>query len=167
MKAVRKRLANLPEKAKPDEIDAADLDLYDEQEDGSLSLRTDMRQSLIGEVDRMIEHQQLRAENERLRLERDTKIIHDAVRSAMEQVGVKPGLIDSAVAHFLSQHECAVTDEGKAIVTGKYGVAEASVATVRWMSDEQREVALRSFRRQQDDQGPTMRALASLQEQLH
>ncbi len=112
--------------------------LYDVLEDGRHVLNTGKRDELVQEIGRL----RLREENRRLKDEADRSRVISELRRVMRATGVKPGLVDAAVALHLETHRFAIDDDGKVHVLGPSGtVTDALQAAVRWIErDEHRDL---------------------------
>ncbi|MGE0210325.1 MAG: hypothetical protein AB7S41_01375 [Parvibaculaceae bacterium] len=154
LEEMRDRLSKLPDSVSSiDEIDECGATLYEAAEDGSLRLDRQTRTSWINDIDRMMEHDKLRSDNERMRLERDCRLVEEAVRNALTKVGVKPSLMDACVALQLREMKFTVDDDGRVFVLGKRGFAEASIATIQWMNEDERAACLREVQHSRPTNG--------------
>lgn len=135
-------MAELLEQAKamPDEVASLEelapgLRPYYGEEDGRVRIDANRRKALVDHLAGLAENDRLATENKKLQDAHNRRLVVDAVRSQLTS-RVKPELINAAVSTFISQHKFGIF-EGKVIVVGKLGSAEAELALVRWMDNDE------------------------------
>lgn len=128
--------SELPEEiGSPDEVgDDVFRSLYTET-DGRYVLDRQGHRAMVMQLTAAAERDQLEEENRRLKDQQKRSRVVETVRQSLTKAGVKPELMDGAVAHFISRHKFCLKDE-RVIVEGKIGTTDAEMAAVRWIATD-------------------------------
>ncbi|MDP2358567.1 MAG: hypothetical protein Q8M31_21280 [Beijerinckiaceae bacterium] len=122
--------------ASADEISEGLRNFYVESDEGKFVLDPTIRDHFVREMDKAIAHNRLKNENAHLKRANDADLIASSVRAGLRNVGVKPHLLDAAFHTFMARHKCAVDAQGRVVVVGKYGAANAVRAAVLFMNED-------------------------------
>lgn len=128
--------SELPEEVgSPDEVgDEVFRSLYTET-DGRYILDRNSHRAMVTQLTAAAERDQLEDENHRLKDQQKRSRVAEVVRQNLAKAGVKPELMDGAVAHFISRHRFGLKDD-RVVVEGRLGTADAEMAAVRWIATD-------------------------------